>query len=142
MIASPSHNDVYASPNTSCHLFGVTTPFPSGLTSSMYGPLDTLFLGAEKSEAADDIEAPSKIPKQDQSELDEYSATNYKPSLYPEDNKMLILAELFSSASNCFKILTSTQILDKGDPLKNALRVNLTEQLTHLNKFEELIKTM
>ena len=69
-------------------------------------------------------------------------SANLCKSLYPEDNKMLILAELFSSASNCFKILTSTQILDKGDPLKNALRVNLTEQLTHLNKFEELIKTM
>ena len=54
----------------------------------------------------------------------------------------MALAELFTVAHNCFKIMTSTQKIDKADKMKNSLEVNLDEQLPQLDKLKDLLTNM
>ena len=69
-------------------------------------------------------------------------SANLCRTLYPNDPKMQALADLFTVADNCFKIMTSTTFNDKKDKRKNALEVNLEEQLPELNKIEGYLRTM
>ena len=52
-------------------------------------------------------------------------SANLCKALYPTDTKMLVISELFTSAANCFKIMTSSKLFDKDDEMKNSLEVNL-----------------
>ena len=56
-------------------------------------------------------------------------------ALYPEDQNMQVLSELFANVDECFKILTSQKIFD-DDPYKSALEVHLEKQLKSLEKLE------
>ena len=69
-------------------------------------------------------------------------SANLCKTMYPNDPKMLALAELFTATDKCFKILTSTKFYNKDDKMKNALRVNIEEQLAELNILMEYLKTM
>ena len=69
-------------------------------------------------------------------------SANICKSLYPDDPKMLFLAELFTCAEECFKIMTATKYFDKNDSMKNALGTNLPNQLAKLEKFNTYLRTM
>ena len=75
-------------------------------------------------------------------ELMSIRSANICKTLYPDDPKMQFLAELFTCADSCFKILTSTKYFDKEDKMKNALGTNLPDQLAKLDKFNTFLRTM
>ena len=67
-------------------------------------------------------------------------SANLCKTLYPDNPKMQALAGLFTSADNCFKIMTSNKFYDKTDKMKNSLRVNLEVQIPELNKMEDYLR--
>ena len=69
-------------------------------------------------------------------------SANLCKTLYPDNPKMQALAGLFTSADNCFKIMTSNKFYDKTDKMKNSLRVNLEVQIPELNKMEDYLRNM